>query len=157
MAGNRYSLTDYTVTVIVPNNLSKKLFLGSKLNTITIGGKNSYTDSITIETSQDLWTTKGDYTGSWVHEKNLDLTGTCTIKINQLSEVAYRLKTLCNIYRKSDTNCEGLTMELHDARNGKTIVKMSDCLIKKIPSLSFETSSSSQSWEFTCGKIDYQD
>lgn len=150
MAGKKYSLSNYILSINLPSELESDF--GS--SSIQIGGEGSFLDSITVSLSTDLWTTEGDATGSWVHTKNLDRHGTVQISLNQMSDAVYRFKQICNIYYNSSTEQDGLTMTLRDMNN-RTVCTCEDCVISKIPDQSFGQTPTTQSWQFNSGKITY--
>lgn len=144
----RYSLAKYILTVSIPDNLVAEF--GDR--SVSIGGEGSYTDSITITRSVETWTTEGDSTGSYVHNQNLNKTGTAEVSLNQLSPQIAKFKTLCNLYSNADAEYDGLTLELSDTA-GNVIATCNDCLINKIPDQQFQATAQNQSWVFTCGQI----
>lgn len=144
----RYSLADHILTVTIPANLANEF----GVNTLTIGGEGSYTSSISVSLSSQLWSTEGDASGSWAHNKNLNRTGTVTVQINQLSEKIAKFITLCNLYYKSNVDYDGLTLVVESVNNG-TVATCTDCYIQGIPSQDFGASAANQQWTFTCGKI----
>lgn len=146
----KYSLADYILTVTVPDKLSA--LLGFK--TINVGGEGSYLDSIKFSNTSDMWSTKGDATGGWVHNKNLDLSGKCDVTLNQLHDSVARFKRVVSIYYSSSTEMQGLTLTLKD-RNGGVIVTGIDCLITKTTDQEFSSEAATQTWSFTCGRIVY--
>lgn len=150
----RYSLSDYRLSITVPNSLSGLLGLSE----FSIGGEGSYLDNIDTGYDNDLFTTEGDATGSWVHNKNLSKVGKVTVTINQMSEKVARFKRLCNLFYSatSDSNEEydGLTMVLTDMKN-QVIATMVDCFIVKIPNQRYGQKAETQAWVITCGKISY--
>lgn len=145
----RYSLSNYILTITIPTSLANAL----GINTIQIGGEGSYLNSISISLNSNMFETETDYTGSWVHNKNLNLSGTCEIQLNQLSPNIERFKQLCNIYRSSELY-DGLDMVLQDL-SGNTIATITDSLITKIPEQTFANTAAMQSWSFTCGQIKF--
>lgn len=144
----RYSLAKYLLTVSIPRALADKFGAG----TITVGGEGSHTSSISIAYKESLWTTEGDSTGSWVHNKNLDRTGTATVVLNQLASNVVKFKTLCNIFYDSSEDYDGLTLTLTDSE-GQKIATCEDCYITTIPAQEFGNTATTQNWEFTCGRI----
>lgn len=144
----RYSLANYILTVTIPTELAGTF----GANTLTVGGEGSYLDSMQVSLSQNLWSTEGDSTGSWVHNKNLDRTGTCQITLSMLSDKVARFITLCNLYYAADSDYSGLTLELSSS-DGTTIATCNDCYITKIPDQQFQSTAQRQTWEFTCGRI----
>ena len=144
----RYSLSRYILTIAIP----AKLGFGSK--TLSVGGEASYLDSITISFNNALWSTTGDATGSWVHTKNLDRTGTVTVSLSQLANNVSQFKTLCSTYFNAESDYDGLTLTLKDI-DGNEIASCEDCYITKIPDQGFQSTAQQQSWTFTCGKITF--
>lgn len=144
----KYSLAKHILTITIPDNLVGDFGAQS----ISIGGEGSYLDSITLTYNSQLWTTTGDATGSWVHDQNLDRTGTAEISIKQVSPSVGRFKTLCNLYFNSYIDYDGLTLELSDIA-GNIIATCNDCYIQKIPNQAYQATSQNQTWTITCGKI----
>ena len=143
----KYSLSDYTLSI--------SHSYGSYVqNPITIGGQGSAIGSIEISVDGTLWSTKGYATGAWVHNKNLDRTGTVTISINQLSSSVSYFATICKLYYQN-TSDKPMTLILK-GRDQKLIASMGDCYIQKIPSQSFGESANDQSWTFTCGTVTFE-
>lgn len=159
---NRYSLTDYVLSVKVPEEL-REVFSDEDIdyssNIISIGGDGSYVGSITLHRNSNQWTTEGDHTGSWVHNKNKDKTGTLTVSITQISDKVKMLVRLYETYYSSDTVTEGLTITVTKATgngNQEDVATCTDCYIQAIPDIAFGESAADQSWVFTCGKIDFR-
>lgn len=146
----RYSLADYILVVAIPASMSSAL----GIDTIAIGGQGSYVGSIKTSMNKEVWTTEGDNTGSWVHNKNLDRTGTCEVSVNMLADVVTKLKRVCGIYYTSSGIKDGLTMTISN-NDGKIIATMNDCFVSKIPDQVMEATAGQQSWSFTCGQIIY--
>lgn len=141
----RYCLANYILTVNVPEEIN----LG--VSSINIGGEGSYLDSITVKVNGG-WKISGDSTGSWVHTKDLDRTGTIEVSINQMSNKISIFKSLMTIYRNLDTEVEGLTLTLTD-NLGNLICIAQDCILADYPDQSFSNEPSTQSWTFNCGKV----
>lgn len=160
MAINRYSLADYTVKITFPDDLMSGVTkIGGKV--ITIGGpgetglEGSFIGEIKIERTSDQWTTTGDPTGSWVHNKNLDRTGKVTLNIRQVSDDVVLLSMLSAIYEKDDRATKGLTITVFA---GKTkVATAEDCYIVKIPALSFGATAEERVWDFTAGRITFKE
>lgn len=144
----RYSLAKYILTITIPANLVGEFGTQS----ISVGGENSYLESINITFASTLWETAADSTGSWVHNQNLDRSGTVVVNLNQLSVNVAKFKRLCNLFFNSNAEYDGLTLELADT-SGNIIATCNDCLVQKIPDQSFQSTAQYQSWTFTCGKI----
>ena len=65
----RYSLANYTLAITLPSELATILGLtGSE--SLVVGGEGSYLDTFAVELDNDIFITKCDATGSWVHAKN---------------------------------------------------------------------------------------
>lgn len=159
----RYSLTDYILSIKVPDEL-RKVFLTSSsastdeiANRISIGGDGSYLGSIKTSSSTQ-WSTEGDATGSWVHSKNKSKVGTVTVELNQLSDVVLKLTRLIETYYSADTITQGLTLTISKATgagNSLDVCTCVDCYITKQPDGDWEDSAKTMAFEFTCGKITY--
>ena len=145
----RYSLADYILTVAIPPSVASEF----GLDTISIGGEGSYVGSIDIDKPTSLYSTEGDSTGSWIHNKNLNKTGSVSVSLNQLAPQVEQLKNLFKIYEKSSTISEGLTLQLTNEE--ETIAVCTDCYIQRVPTQSFGPTAQTQTWSFTCGRIDY--
>lgn len=143
----RYSLSDYILS-IEPNDQTIKSLFG----TISIGGEGSYTDSIRLSRTNNMWSTDGYATGAWVHNKNMSRVGTATLSINQMSPSVAKFIKLANAFYGADY--DGFTLSLSD-RSGTKVAECVDCYITTIPEQAFETSAGMQNWEFTCGQINF--
>lgn len=160
----RYSLADYILSVKVPDEL-RTIFGSNSVdetnsldNVISIGGNGSYVGRIQISLKENMWTTSGDKTGSWVHNKSLNKTGTLEVNLNQVSDKIKILIRLYETYYSSDTITEGLTITVNKAVGGgnqECVCTCTDCYIQEIPSQSFGDTAQDQTWTFTCGKIDF--
>lgn len=148
----RYSLADYSITVKLPSNLAAEF----GVETISVGGENSYTSSISVAMNSSLWSTSGDNTGSFVHTKNLDRTGTCSVSLNQMSTQVAKFIRLCNIFYRTTEEYDGLTITVNSSQNIPVCI-CDDCYINKIPDQSFGNTPSDQTWQFTCGRITFVD
>ena len=144
----RYSLANYILSIEPKSSTIKSMF-----GTISIGGQGSYLGSISLSVSGTLWTTKGFATGAWVHDKDLDRTGTCKVTLHQLSNEVLKFIKLCNIYYGGDY--DGCTLAVSDAK-GNRIALCEDCYISDFPDQTFGKESTSQDWSFTCGKVTFQ-
>ena len=155
---NRYALVDYILSITFTGNQIS----GISGNTFSIGGPaastgGGYIGEITLSRSAEMWKTTGDYTGGYVHTKNLDRTGTVKVTINQLSDDIVRLNTIFNLYEQSNTsNDRQLTLSVMNAATGDTVATCTDCRIVKLPDQVFGTDVASQDWEFTCGIINIE-
>lgn len=166
MPTNRYALADYQITVTVPSGVSYQTTLAgagiTSGTTITIGGPGegegkygSYVGSINVKRTKDLWTTEGDATGSWVHNKDLNRTGTIEVEITQVSEQVVQLVYLCSAYESVADAVEGLHLEVKNIASGRNIVDAIDCYINKIPDHPFQDTAQKLTFTFTCGRIVY--
>lgn len=134
--------------------------LNSK-NVMLIGGDDSYVGSISFNYSQDGWTVQGDPTGSWVHTKNRNRTGTCTLDMNQVAYKSAMLIKIFNIYY-NDTSAE--TGEIIDGfdiyvtdRKGRKLMSAMDCYVANVPSMTYGSTPRDLQWKFNCGRIKYED
>lgn len=159
----RYSLTDYILSVKVPESL-RDVFLGdndtndSTSNVISIGGDGSYIGSITIQRQTAQWNTQADATGSWVHSQSKDKHGTIQVRLNQVSDKVRLLIRLYETYYSSDITTEGLTITVNKAVGGgnqKEVCNCVDCYIVNIPEQQYGSSTGEQNWQFTCGQINF--
>lgn len=144
----KYSLAKYIATISIPTALAA-LF---GLNSISIGGSGSYTDSITINFNDDMWKVEGDVTGSYVFNKSNNKTGSIELSLNQVSDRVRQLITLCNIYKSSDQIEEGLTIEVRST-DGTMIATCNDCMPQRIPSQVMGATAANQTWTFLSGEI----
>lgn len=157
---NRYSLADYTLTVIF-NDSSFVSAAGLSSNSISIGGEESYLNNFTISyANSSIWTTSADSTGSYVHNKNLQKNGSIQISINQMSEQVKQFIQICNVYFSSSNIHSGATIKVY-ANNGTDnvadlICTATSCFIQGIPPQGFAAQAQNQNWTFTCGKIVYE-
>jgi hypothetical protein len=142
-----YSLASYILTIQIPDEVALKF----GTNTISIGGQGSYVGSISLANSKDTFSTVGDDTGGWIHNKSLDRTGSATISLNQLAESVGQLIRLFNIYFNLD-DVEGLTLTLTSSA-GKLIATGTDSLVTRIPNQDFNSTASEQSWTLTIGQL----
>lgn len=145
----KYSLTKYILSIKPSNDLSSAT---SDFGTITIGGEGSYLDNISIKLTASLWSTTGYATGGWVHDKNLDKHGTVDITLNQMSDAVQKFIRLCETFYESDYDGFTITLSTNDA-DKRVIATCIDCYITAIPTQTFQSSSQTQTWTFTCGKI----
>lgn len=160
----RYSLTDYILSVKVPEEL-RDVFIEDSTDTvdassniISIGGDGSYTGSITITNNNAQFTTDGDVTGSWVHNKSKDQTGTIKVNIKQVSDKVLLLVRLYQTYYASDTITEGLTLTVSKATgngNQESVCVGTDCYINQRPDIVYGDTADGQEWTFTCGRITF--
>ena len=156
-----YSLADYTLSVKVPDELREIFLTGTSDtndasdNTITIGGTDSYMGSIQIRLATPQWSTNGDSTGSWVHNKSLDRHGTVQVEINQVSDMSALLTRLFQTYYSADSTTEGLTITIQKMVAGepKQVCSCEDCYISNMSNIQYGDSARNIEWEFTCGNI----
>lgn len=144
----RYSLADYILS-IKPNDSE----IAAMFGTISIGGEGNYLDSITIDTNSALWSVQGFATGGWVHNKNLDRSGSATLSLSQLSDAIAKLKKLCLISYVGDY--DGFTLTLSNTK-GELVATCIDAQISKIPAQDYSETAAMQSWSFVCGKVIYE-
>lgn len=165
MAINRYSLTDYILSVKIPEEL-RQVFINNNdqtidasSNVISIGGDGSFLGSITISTSSNAqWTTEGDVTGSWVHNKSKNRTGTIQVEINQISDKVKLLERIYSTYYEADTVTEGMTLTVNKATGGgnqEPVCTGTDCYVANRPDIAYGETAATQQWEFTCGRITF--
>ena len=151
----RYSLANYTLAITLPSELATILGLtGSE--SLVVGGEGSYLDTFAVELDNDMFSTKGDATGSWVHDKNLSRVGKAEISLNQLSDRVAKFKKIVNIYYQSGTDYDGVNLSLVD-NQGNEIAICVDCYFIKIPRQEFGQESGNQTWSLTCGQITFSD
>jgi len=144
----KYSLVEYLLTITFPAQMEREM----GIKTLTIGGEGSYTDSFEFNQSRDVYSTTGDATGSWIHSKSMDRTGTAAISLSQVSNQIVQLTRLFNLYYNSDVIDEGVTITLRD-NSSKTIATCNDCFITKVPAINIRETPQNRTWTFTCGQI----
>lgn len=161
MATNRYALSDYILTIKLPDN-NQELLEKSGLSTtqFSIGGPGqngldgSFIGSITVKRNGSVWSTEGDATGSWVHSKNLNRTGQVNLDINQVSDDVLRLAMLCNAYESIQDAVPGLSIIITSAADvNNKVATCTDCYITEIPDHKFGEKAADYSWTFTCGRV----
>lgn len=164
MAINRYSLADYKMVITFPSNFNNTR-LGTTTGVSTLGGQisiggpgdnqdGSFVGNISVRRNKELWTTEGDATGSWVHNKNLDRTGEVDVDITQISDQIITLCYLCDAYDSvADEINEGLKIEIINAMSNDTIASATDCYMKKIPDHKFGNTADKLTFSFTCGRV----
>lgn len=156
---SRYSLADYTVTITIPS------LLGMSSTQISIGGPGengqygSCVGEIKVTRNKELWTTEGDPTGSWVHNKDLNRTGTVEINLRQVSNQIYKLMQICQLYEGASRSVEGLTITVNPVNDfGSPVTEFivcDDCMITKIPDQDYTDTAKEQQWVFTCGRVSF--
>lgn len=162
-----YSLADYQLTIGLGDTVISRLGLrdenGELLRNFTIGGpgengEGSFVGQIQVSRNENLFTTSGDPTGSWVHDKNLNRTGTITIDITQISDDIVTLVQLCQIFESIQTGTPGLELTISSVAEGanNTLVTGRDAYIQKLPDLPMGETAGRLSWVFTCGQIIYE-
>ena len=144
----KYALAKYVATISLPATVANAF----GMNSISIGGSGSYTDSISINYNEDMWKVEGDATGSYVMNRNDNKTGSIELNINQLSDKVKQLITLCNVYKSSDEIDEGLTIEVRST-DGTMIATCNDCMPQRIPSQVMGATATNQTWTFVCGEV----
>lgn len=175
---NRYSLTDYKVTITPPEGLFKNDSSTSSTTTdanteaqnkqnkhiIVIGGAGSagnndsnlgsFLGSITVNRTNDAWNTDGDVTGSWVHNQNRSKVGTVSINIKQVSDDIIKLHNLLKIMEASNENTKGCSIEITNAVDSdKKLFTCNDCYIVKMPDYVMGETAAIQTYTFTCGQV----
>ena len=164
---HQYSLADHQLTIGIPERIARQLGLrdsfGNLLTNFTIGGpgengEGSFVGQIAAERSEELFKTTGDATGSWVHDKNLNRTGTITLEITQISDDVVTLVQLCQIYESLQTNMPGLELTISSVATGTstTMVTGRDCYIQKLANLTLASEAQRLTWVFTCGQVIYE-
>ena len=161
---HKYSLADYQLTIGIPQSVAQKLNLkdaeGNLLTSFTIGGpgengEGSFVGQIVASRGNNLWETEGDATGSWVHNKNLNKTGTIELQIRQISDQVIELSQLCDIYESVQENVEGLTLTVNSSATEETtpMVTGVDSYIQKQADLTLAETAGMLTWVFTCGQV----
>lgn len=162
-----YSLADYQLTIGLSDSIASRLGLrdsyGNLLTNFSIGGpgengEGSFVGQIVVNRTANLFTTTGDATGSWVHDKSLNRTGTITIDITQISDDVVTLVQLCQIFESVQSNMPGLELTINSVASSTaaTMVTGRDCYIQKLPDLTLAETAGKLSWAFTCGQIIYE-
>lgn len=160
MAVSRYSLTDYILSVKVPNEL-REIFLENSTdesqNIISIGGDNSYVGEIQIgEPKKAQWSVEGDDTGSYVANKSKNRTADISVQLNQVSDKINLLTRLFETYYDADTITEGLTLTITKATssgNQQVVATGSDCYLTTRPAKVMGSTATNQTWTFSCGRV----
>lgn len=164
---HQYSLADYQLTIGLSTEIATQLGLrdsfGNVLTNFTIGGpgedrEGSFVGSIKVTRNTQLFTTTGDATGSWVHDKNLDRTGTIEVEITQISDDIITLVQLCQIFESVQTNMPGLELTINSviSTTSTPVVTGRDSYIQKLPDLTYGETAGRLTWTFTCGQIIYE-
>lgn len=155
---NVYALSDYIVTI---SNIPTSI-ISSTTHSIGGPGQNGYEgsflDEITIQRSNTTFNTTGDSTGSWVHDKSLNRVGTVTISINQISSDVITLATIFSAFENNHTSVyrKGLTIKVTPAYDTTLIVAQCyDCFITQVPNQVLGSQAQNQSWELTCGRVEF--
>jgi len=162
---NRYSLADYQVAIDIPSigdYAGSKFVIGGPGN----DGQGSYLGEIKITRSVEAFTTEGDVTGSWVHNRNLNKTGTVELTIRQVADEIIKLILASNAYESAIENVgtykyiKGIhiSVGLPATYDGvaTTFIECTDCMINKIPDQVFGENAATQTWVFTAGRIDFK-
>ena len=155
---NRYSLADHTVKITLPENLRVGgVDLGGRVLTSGGPGQNgqdgSFTGSITVRRANPTWNTEGDPTGSWVHNKTLNRTGSVELSLRQVSDDIIRLQMLASIFESDQNGTRGCLIEVYST--DKTVAKAEDCYITQVPDQVFGESAENQSWTWTSGRVTF--
>ena len=149
----KYSLANYILSIKIPQEL--KAVFGEDF---IVGGagdnqRGSYTTSIDVSRNQDLYTLKADATGSWVHEKNLNQSGTISVNLNQMAPVGAKLTKLFYALSAYSGNQE-ITMTIC-GNDSTPIITANDCVLANIPDLQLQSSVNDRTWTFNCGQVIY--
>ena len=152
----RYSLADYAVT-IKTNDATLAGVLGNN-GTYTIGGSGNPLEQITIDVTEDMWTTESFATGAYIHNQNLSRIGKITIRLSQISEYTDVFKNIVQLHYTGNYN--GLTVSVVKINNVdksvvSTICTGEDCYFTKIPSQEYGKTAGMDDWVLTCGVISY--
>lgn len=150
----RYSLADYILSITAPANEELRIALGinNSDSSFTIGGDGDAIGSISLNLSNNLYSTEGFVTGAWIHSKNLSRVGTCSVQLSQLAPQITKLKVLFNVmYRSPSMQDVGITMTL--TAGNEIVATMNDCVLQAIPSQEFGNTAGNQTWQFSCGEI----
>lgn len=151
---SRYSLADYILSISFPEDFAS--LVGLLQTTIEIGGEGSYLESMTVSLDNAMWSTEGDSTGSWVHNKNLSRTGKVSISLNQLSTKVAKFKEICKLYYSTNESFSGAEITLRPVNSSDdVIVRCKDCYFTKIPDQNYQPTAQNQNWELTCGQITF--
>lgn len=187
---SRYTLSDYFLIISLPAELvealngknvgdstfddinnrdsSSRESITSALNlgtnstnsTILLGGDDSYVGSISFQYKTNAWEVTGDPTGSWVHTKNRDRTGTCTLSMNQVAYKGAMLIKIFNIYyndtARDNEIIDGFDIYVTD-RKGRKLMSAMDCYVQNVPTMEYGSTPRDLSWTFNCGRITYED
>lgn len=168
----RYALTDYKVAVLLPDALRNRIFANSGNATnngttnvggvertidFVFGGDDSYTQSISVQYRNQLFSVQGDATGSWVYTKSRDRTGSVTFSMNQVAPNVGTLIDIFNIYFNDISDTEGNVLDgftlVITNRQGDTVCTCEDCYVTGVPNQSFSSTPSAQSWQIASGRI----
>ena len=155
---NRYSLADHTVVVTMPtitnipglDSISgKQLYFGGPGQNNLDG---SFMGSISVSRANDTWSTEGDSTGSWVHNKNLNRTGSVQMTIRQVSDDIIYLMMIAQMFENYHIS-QGMDIEIF---NGDlTVARAEDCYLTKIPDQIYGESAATQDWVWTSGRVTF--
>lgn len=153
-----YSLTDYRVVVILPKKLSN--IIGK--NSFTLGGPQSYLESISIRNNEDAFSVKGDSTGSYVHTFNANRTGEVELSINQLATESMLLSKVFSAYFNKKIQdgiyhvLESIEMiRIINARTNEIVAEAKDSFIKKHTEKKFGNESQYETWTFVSGEVEF--
>lgn len=156
MATNRYALSDYELQITFPSAPNGE----QRLPDLCIGGpgqngyEGSFLGSIKVTRNNNLWDTDGDPTGSWVHSKNLNRTGTVELDIRQVSDDVLKFAYICSFYESNEQDTlGGCTIRIVNSYNGLAVAECLDCYITKVPDQNYGASAETQAWTFTSGCV----
>lgn len=156
----RYSLSDYKLSIKLPSSLAEKFGIDSGV--INVGGEGSYLESMNVNVNGTLWTTEAMPNGDYIHTKNLDRSGTVSVTLSMISDISDKFRKICSIYytiSSSESSLsdieEGLTLTLQNGDNN--IITCESCYLTGIPRHNFQASAQTLTWDFTCGKVVFND
>ena len=157
---NVYALSDYIITITgIPSGV---LLSGETQYSIGGSGQNGYEgsflDSISLTRRNDTFSTEGDATGSWVHNKSLNRTGSVTININQISTDVIILSTICKAFENTTDKAfrKGMRISVSPSYNPNLVVAEAyDCFVAKQEDQILGSTASNQNWQFTSGRVEF--
>lgn len=157
---NVYALSDYIITITgIPSGV---LLNGETQYSIGGSGQNGYEgsflDSITLTRRNETFTTEGDTTGSWVHNKSLNRIGAVSININQISSDVIILSTICKAFENTTDKAfrKGMKITVSPSYNPNLVVAEAyDCFVGKQEDQVLGPTANNQNWSFTAGRIEF--
>ena len=155
---NRYSLADHTVVVTMPtfsgipgmDEISgKQLKFGGPGQNNQDG---SFIGSITVTRENDTWSTEGDATGSWVHSKSLNRTGSVRLSIRQVSDDVIYLMMIAQMFENFSLP-HGMDIVVFNG--GERVAEAEDCYLTRIPEQVYGDTAVTQDWGWTAGRVHF--